>query len=238
MEEAMQAVRAPQHPHQQQDHDHDEYHGHHAMPTSGGALTRVALSATLHCLTGCAIGEVLGMVIGTALGFSSLGTIALAVGLAFLFGYALTSLPLLRAGLAFSAVVPIALASDTLSIATMELVDNAIMLALPGAMEAGVGSLLFWGSLSFALVVAGTVAVPVNRWLIARGRGHAVVHATGIHGGVSPRVVGIAAAIAFVFGSWVLVAEVVDGSAGDSGHGAMSGQVAPAHEPRAAAAHE
>jgi len=208
------------------------------MPTSGSALNRVALSATLHCLTGCAIGEVLGMVIGTALGFSSLGTVALAVGLAFLFGYALTSLPLLRAGLAISAVVPIALASDTLSIATMELVDNAIMLALPGAMEAGVGSLLFWGSMAFALVIAGAVAVPVNRWLIARGKGHAVVHATGIHGGVSPRVVGVAAVVAFVFGSSVLVAELVDGSADDSSHDAMSGQVAPTHETQGAAGHE
>ena len=117
------------------------------MPTSGRDLTQVALSATLHCLTGCAIGEVLGMVIGTALGFSELGTVALAVGLAFLFGYALTSLPLLRAGWRCRAVVPIALASDTLSIATMEIVDNAIVLAVPGAMEAGVGSILFWGSL-------------------------------------------------------------------------------------------
>ena len=232
----MQTVTAPQHP----QHDHDEHHdhGHHEMPTSGSALTRVALSATLHCLTGCAIGEVLGMVIGTALGFSSLGTVALAVGLAFLFGYTLTSLPLLRAGLAFSAVVPIALASDTLSIATMEIVDNAIMLALPGAMEAGVGSLLFWGSLSFALVIAGAVAVPVNRWLIARGKGHAVVHETGIHGGVSPRVVGIAAAVAFIFGSSVLIAELIDGSAGDSGHDAMSRQMAPAHQAPGAAGHE
>ena len=152
------------------------HHDHHEMPDSGSALTRVAISATLHCLTGCAIGEVLGMVIGTALGFSQLGTVALAVGLAFLFGYALTSLPLLRAGMPLSVVIPIALASDTLSIATMEVVDNAIMVALPGAMEAGVGSLLFWGSLSFALVIAGTVAVPVNRWLIARGKGHAAVH--------------------------------------------------------------
>src|ERR671912_2454443 len=128
---------------------------HHEMPQSGSALTRVAISATLHCLTGCAIGEVLGMVIGTALGFSELGTVALAVALAFLFGYALTSLPLLRAGMALSAVVPIALASDTLSIATMEIVDNALMLGIPGAMEAGIGSLLFWGSLSFALAIAG-----------------------------------------------------------------------------------
>src|SRR5688572_29704010 len=128
-----------------------ETHHHHELPTSGRALDAVALSATLHCLTGCAIGEVLGMVIGTALGFSEWGTVALAVTLAFLFGYALTSLPLLRAGLAFSAVVPIALASDTLSIAVMEVVDNALMLGIPGAMEAGLGSLLFWGSLSFAL---------------------------------------------------------------------------------------
>jgi hypothetical protein len=116
------------------------------------------------------------MVIGTALGFSEWGTVALAVALAFLFGYALTSLPLLRAGLAFSVVVPIALASDTLSITVMEVVDNAIMLAIPGAMEAGLTNLLFWGSLAFALAIAWVAAFPVNRWLIARGRGHAVVH--------------------------------------------------------------
>jgi Domain of unknown function (DUF4396) len=145
-------------------------------------LNTVAFSATLHCLTGCAIGEVLGMVIGTALGFSDLGTIALAVALAFLFGYGLTSLPLLRSGLALGAVIPIALAADTVSIAVMEIVDNAIMLLVPGAMDAGLDSLLFWGALAFALVVAGAIAFPVNRWLIARGRGHAVVHKTGVHG--------------------------------------------------------
>ena len=189
------------------------------MPTSGRALNALALSATLHCLTGCAIGEVLGMVIGTALGFSEWGTVALAVALAFLFGYALTSLPLLRAGLALGAVVPIALASDTLSIAVMELVDNAVMLAVPGALEAGLDSLLFWGSLSFALAVAGAVAVPVNRWLISRGRGHAVVHRTGIHGGPSPRAVGAIAAVAFVFGAGVLTAELLS-SGEDSGSGA------------------
>jgi hypothetical protein len=146
------------------------------MEMTGRELNRVALSATLHCLTGCAIGEVLGMVIGTALGFSDWGTIALAVALAFLFGYGLTSLPLLRSGLALSAVVPIALAADTVSIAVMEAVDNAIMLGVPGAMEAGLGDPLFWGALAVALVIAGAVAWPVNRWLIARGRGHAVVH--------------------------------------------------------------
>jgi hypothetical protein len=152
------------------------------MNTTEHNLNAVAFSATVHCLTGCAIGEVLGMVIGTALGFSDLGTIALAVGLAFFFGYGLTSLPLLRSGLALGAVVPIALAADTVSIAVMEIVDNAVMLAVPGAMEAGLDSFLFWGSLAFALIVAGAIAFPVNRWLIARGRGHAVVHRAGAHG--------------------------------------------------------
>ena len=169
----------------------------------------MALSATLHCLTGCAIGEVLGMVIGTALGWSEWGTVALAVGLAFLFGYSLTSLPLLRGGLALGAVIPIALASDTLSIAVMEVVDNAIMLAIPGAMEAGLGNELFWGSLSVALAIAGFAAYPVNRWLLLRGKGHTAVHETGIHGGPSPRVVGTIAVVAATFGTVVLVAEAL-----------------------------
>ena len=185
-------------------------HDHlHATPTEGRALTGVAIAATLHCLTGCAIGEILGMIIGTALGLGNWPTVALSVALAFLFGYALTSLPLLRAGLAFSAVVPIALASDTLSITTMEIVDNAIMLLVPGAMDEGLDSLLFWGSLAFALAVAGVLTVPVNRWLIARGKGHAVVHETGIHGGPPVRVVGAIAVLAFVFGSVVLGAEAL-----------------------------
>jgi hypothetical protein len=184
-------------------------HAHHELPTGGRALDLVALSATLHCLTGCAIGEVTGMVVGTALGFSDWGTVALAVALAFLFGYTLTSVPLLRAGLALRAVIPIALASDTISIAIMEVVDNAIMLAIPGAMEAGLRNVLFWGSLSVALVVAGAFAYPANRWLIARGKGHVAVHETGIHGGPSPKVVGAIAAVAFVFGSVVLIAEVI-----------------------------
>lgn len=147
----------------------------------GAELTRVAVAATVHCLTGCAIGEVMGMAIGTAAGFSEMGTVALAIGLAFLFGYGLTSLPLLRAGLPPAQVARTALAADTLSIATMEVVDNLIMVAVPGAMAAGLASALFWGSLAFALLVAGLVAIPVNRWLIARGRGHAVVHRAGIH---------------------------------------------------------
>ena len=186
-------------------------HGHHQhgheMPQSGSALTSVAISATMHCLTGCAIGEVLGMMIGTAVGLTNGATIGLSIALAFFFGYALTSLPLLRAGMVLSSVVPIALASDTLSIATMEVVDNAIMVAVPGAMDAGLGDILFWGSLAFSLAIAAAFAVPVNRWLIARGKGHAVVHETGIHGGPDPKLVGAATAVAFVFGLVVLLAE-------------------------------
>ena len=184
---------------------------HHAMPTEGRALTNVAVSATLHCLTGCAIGEVSGVAIGTAIGLSNFQTIALAVALAFLFGYALTSLPLLRAGLALGAVIPIAFASDTLSIATMEVVDNAIILVIPGAMDAGLDDVLFWGALSFALAVAFVFALPVNRWLIGRGKGHTAVHETGIHGGPSPRAVGAVLAVAAVFGTAVLVAEAIGG---------------------------
>ena len=205
---------------------HGEHH-HHEMPTSGSALNAVAFSATLHCLTGCAIGEILGMVIGTALGFSNLGTIVLAVALAFLFGYGLTSLPLLRAGLTLATVVPIALATDTFSIATMEVIDNAIMLIVPGAMEAGAGDVLFWGALSVALVIAGAVAFPVNRWLIVRGKGHAVVHQTGIHGGPPTRVVAIVAAVAAIFGTVVLVNEAMSGDGGHGGGHAAAQQAEP-----------
>ena len=180
-------------------------HHHHELPREGRALTAMALSATLHCLTGCAIGEVAGMLIGTALDLSNGATLVLAVVLAFTFGYGLTSLPLLRGGLAPAAVVPIAFASDTLSIATMEVVDNAIVLAVPGALEAGLGDVLFWGSLAFALPVAGAVALPVNRRLLARGKGHTAVHETGIHGGPDTRLVGALAAAAFVFGAVVLL---------------------------------
>jgi hypothetical protein len=187
-------------------HTHDH---HHELPASGRALDAMALSATLHCLTGCAIGEVLGMIIGTALGWSNWPTVALAVVLAFLFGYTLTSLPLLRAGLAFATVVPIALASDTISIGVMEIVDNALMLVIPGALEAGLGDLMFWGSLAVALVLAGVAAYPVNRWLLARGKGHAAVHETGIHGGPPARVVGAVAVLAGVFGTVVLIAEAL-----------------------------
>jgi hypothetical protein len=190
-------------------HAHAPHTHHHPTPTEGRALTATAISATLHCLTGCAIGEVAGMAIGTALGLSTLGTVVLAIALAFLFGYSLTSLPLLRAGFAPKAVLAVALAADTLSIATMELVDNLVMVAVPGAMEAGLGSILFWGSLGFALAVAAVVTVPVNRYLIARGKGHAVVHQTGVHGGPPIPVVAASTAAAFLFGTVVLAAEAI-----------------------------
>ena len=145
------------------------------------SLNQVAFSATVHCLTGCAIGEVLGMIIGTALGWTDLQTIALAVALAFLFGYSLTSLPLLRSGMALSAVIPVAFAADTISITIMEIVDNAIMLLIPGAMDAGLDSIGFYAALTAALLIAGAFAFPANRWLIGRGKGHAVVHAHHSH---------------------------------------------------------
>jgi hypothetical protein len=155
----------------------------HTSPAADPSLNALAFSATVHCLTGCAIGEVLGMVIGTALGFSDLVTIALAIVLAFFFGYTLTSLPLLRSGMSLAAVVPIALASDTISITIMEIVDNAIILTIPGAMDATLGDIGFWAALAFALLVAGAAAYPANRWLLARGKGHAVVHEHhGAHG--------------------------------------------------------
>jgi hypothetical protein len=146
------------------------------MATWNSSLNRTAFSATLHCLTGCAIGEVLGIVIGTALGWSDVATIVLAIVLAFFFGYGLTMMPLLRSGMALGAVLPLAFASDTLSITVMEIVDNLIIVAIPGAIDADLGSLLFWGSLAFALAVAFIAAFPVNQYLISRGKGHAVVH--------------------------------------------------------------
>jgi hypothetical protein len=145
----------------------------HREPHATRSLNRTALQATVHCLTGCAIGEVMGMIIGTALGWSNVQTVALSVVLAFVFGYSLTMLPLLRNGLALAAAIPIALAADTISIAIMEVSDNAIMLLIPGAIDAGLGSLLFWASLAASLIIAGVAAFPVNRYLIRRGRGHA-----------------------------------------------------------------
>jgi hypothetical protein len=149
---------------------------HASQSANQFSVNRLALGATAHCLTGCSIGEVLGMVIGNALGWDNVATLTISVVLAFAFGYLLTLLPLLRAGLGFSAALPLALASDTLSITIMEIVDNAVMLVIPGAMDAELATTLFWGSLIFSLILAGIAAFPVNRWLIARGRGHALVH--------------------------------------------------------------
>lgn len=146
------------------------------------SLNRLAFTATAHCLTGCAIGEVLGMVIGTALSWRNLATVVLSVVLAFFFGYALTVRPLLRAGIATGTVLRLAFASDTASIAIMEVVDNALMLVIPGAMQAPLDSGLFWGSLALSLLLAASAAFPVNRWLISRGRGHAVIHQYHGHG--------------------------------------------------------
>ena len=146
------------------------------MDDAAPSIDRLALSATIHCLTGCAIGEVLGLVIATQLGWHDIASIALAVVLAFVFGYGLTLQPLLSSGVAVRAALGLAFAADTLSITVMEIVDNAIVLVIPGAMDATVTSALFWGSLALSLVVAGVAAYPVNRWLISRGRGHAVIH--------------------------------------------------------------
>lgn len=159
-------------------------HAHHpANPAHrhGGSMSldRLALMATLHCLAGCAIGEIAGMVIGTALGWSNAATISLAVVLAFISGFALTALPLLRAGHAPAAAVRIAVAADTVSITVMEIVDNAVMLMVPGAMDASLATPLFWISLGSSLGIAAVVVFPVNRWLIARGRGHALAHDHG-----------------------------------------------------------
>lgn len=154
------------------EHLHHNYHRVKERP-----LNRVALMATVHCLSGCAIGEIAGMVIGTALGWSNAATIALAITLAFLSGYLLIMLPIVRAGYDYKAAMSIAFAADAASITIMEIVDNLMMLIIPGAMDAALDSLLFWGSLAIALMIAGVAAFPVNRWLIARGRGHALAHA-------------------------------------------------------------
>ncbi|MEA2123465.1 MAG: hypothetical protein QOI80_247 [Solirubrobacteraceae bacterium] len=144
---------------------------------NGGSLNKLAFTATVHCLTGCAIGEILGMVLATWWDWGNFASIVLSIVLAFFFGYGLTSLPLLRSGMSVRQVAPLALASDTASITTMEIVDNLFILIVPGAIAAGLGDALFWWSLLVSLLIAGAFAYPVNRWLLARGRGHAVVHA-------------------------------------------------------------
>ncbi|HJU37364.1 MAG TPA: DUF4396 domain-containing protein [Gaiellaceae bacterium] len=157
-------------------------HRQHGHPHErSGSLTGSAVQATLHCLTGCAIGEVLGMVLATALGWGNAASIAVSVALAFLFGYALTIRPVLRAGVGLRRAAGVAFASDTVSIATMEIVDNAFILIVPGALAAGLADGLFWWSLALSLVIAFVLTVPVNRWLIGRGRGHAVAHELHAH---------------------------------------------------------
>jgi len=168
----------PQHDHalQHQDSDADEGQHDHDEHGSHGDMRGMAASATMHCLTGCAIGEITGLVIGTALGLSALGTIPLAFALAFFFGYTLSTLPLLRGGMPTRRALRIVLAADTLSILTMEVVDNAVMGLIPGAMEAGLVNPVFWGSMALAFTAAFLAAFPVNRWLLGRGQGHALTH--------------------------------------------------------------
>src|SRR4051812_43111168 len=152
-----------------------------SRPQSGQSVNRLAFSATVHCLTGCAIGEVLGMILATWWDWGNFASIVLSIVLAFFFGYGLTSLPLLRSGMSLRQVAPLAFASDTASITTMEIVDNLFILIVPGAISAGLGDPLFWWSLAVGLLIAGVVAYPVNRWLLLRGKGHAVMHAHHAH---------------------------------------------------------
>lgn len=209
------------------DHEH-----HHATGHGAGSVNAMALSATLHCLTGCAIGEIAGLMIGTAVGLGTAGTIVLAVGLAFLFGYTLSTLPLLRSGLAVGAALGVVLAADTLSIATMELVDNLVMALIPGAMDAGLVNPVFWVSMMIALTVAGFAAYPVNRHLLRRGKGHALTmqhHGSGTPTGARRLIPDlsttalVAAIAAFMLGG--LVVSIADELAGDepAGH-AQGGQ--------------
>ena len=159
------------------DHHHDSHADRRAGHRAGPVSWSIAAAATAHCLTGCAIGEVLGMVIGTTLGLSNVTTVVLAVVLAFIFGYSLTMRPVLRAGVPLRTAIGVVLAADTVSIAVMEIIDNAVMLTVPGAMDAGLSSALFWIALAGALAVAFVLTTPINRWMIGRGKGHAVVHA-------------------------------------------------------------
>ena len=174
----MSSTQPHQPPRQAQDRHHDQGHsqqdGQHHDMSSG--LNAMAASATLHCLTGCAIGEILGLLLGTAWGLSNAGTVVLAIALAFVFGYSLSTLPLLRAGLGLFAALSVVLAADTLSIATMELVDNVVMGLIPGAMEAGLADVVFWIGMLIALTAAFAAAYPVNRYLLQRGKGHALTH--------------------------------------------------------------
>ena len=209
-------------------HHHAAEHDHAAMGTRS-----MALSATLHCLTGCAIGEIVGLMIGTAVGLSAGWTIVLAVGLAFVFGYALSTLPLVRAGLGLGAALSIVLAADTLSIATMEVVDNLVMAVLPGAMDAGLVNVVFWVGMMIALTAAFFAAYPVNRYLLQRGKGHALLHehhhdaapVTGPRRFIPslPTPTLVAVLVAFMLGGLVVsIADEVGGEPADGGHSAAT----------------
>jgi hypothetical protein len=176
------SVRPHDHGHHEHDDSPAEGHDHHAMT---GNINALAISATLHCLTGCAIGEIVGLMIGTALGLGNVATIAIAISLAFLFGYTLSTLPLLKAGLALGAALSVVLAADTLSILTMEIVDNVVMAVIPGAMNAGLVNPIFWIGMIIALTAAFLAAFPVNRYLLQKGKGHALTHEYH-HGGGEP----------------------------------------------------
>lgn len=218
-----------QHTHQAHDTGHDEGH---QMDHDMGSRS-MAISATLHCLTGCAIGEIAGLMIGTAIGLSTGWTIVLAVSLAFLFGYALSTLPLLKVGVSFGAAISVVLAADTLSIATMEVVDNAVMAVIPGAMEAGLVNVVFWISMMIALTAAFFAAYPVNRYLLSRGKGHALTH--GYHG-AEPVSTGarrfipslstpamVAVIVAFMLGGLVVsAADSLESDRGGTGHGGVA----------------
>lgn len=212
------------------DHAEHHEHAHHAHGT--GNVNAMAVSATLHCLTGCAIGEIVGLMIGTAAGLGNAATIALAVALAFLFGYTLSTLPLLRAGLGVGAALSVVLAADTLSIATMEVVDNVVMALIPGAMDAGLVNVVFWVGMMIALTAAFFAAYPVNRYLLQRGKGHALTHE--FHGAGTPtgarRFIPalatstlVAAIVAFMLGG--LVVAIADELAGDEPAGHAQGRV-------------
>lgn len=207
------------------DHEHHEHHEHAAM----GGVNAMAVSATLHCLTGCAIGEIAGLMIGTAAGLANGWTITISVALAFLFGYTLSTLPLVKAGLSVVAALSVVLAADTLSIATMEVVDNLVMAVLPGAMDAGLVNVVFWVGMMIALTAAFFAAYPVNRYLLQRGKGHALLHQYHQGGG---QVTGVrrfipsiatstlvAVLVAFMLGGLVVsIADEVSGAPAEDGH--------------------
>jgi uncharacterized protein DUF4396 len=223
-----------------QSHDHGHtHHGQHDMSGTSGSVNSMAISATLHCLTGCAIGEIVGLMIGTALGLSNVATIAIAVALAFLFGYSFSTLPLLKAGLAVGTALSVVLAADTLSILTMEVVDNVVMAVIPGAMNAGLVNPIFWFGMIVALTAAFFAAFPVNRYLLQKGKGHALTHeyhgsgeASGARRYIPSLSTGalIAAIVAFMLGG--LVVSIADGLSTpdtDTGHAQPPATIAAPH---------